>query len=73
MKPVGDLRNGQWTELPVDHQHLNPEREERRAVELRGYLVRADNQIVDFRVLDLSYERQGSMVEGTQGRPAVPL
>ena len=50
---------GNRTELPVNHQHLNPERDERRAVELRGYLVRADNQIVDFRVLDLSYEGCG--------------
>jgi len=34
-------------------------REERRAVELRGYLVRADNGIADFRVLDVSYNGCG--------------
>jgi hypothetical protein len=30
-------------------------REDRRLVEMRGYIVRADDEIVDVRVLDLSY------------------
>jgi hypothetical protein len=31
-------------------------REDRRLVEMRGYIVRADDEIVDIRVLDLSYD-----------------
>jgi hypothetical protein len=34
-------------------------REDRREVEMRGYLVRANNEIVDVRVLDLSYDGCG--------------
>lgn len=40
-----------------DHPLLN--RDERRPVELRGYLVRADGEIVDVRVLNLSYDGCG--------------
>jgi PilZ domain-containing protein len=34
-------------------------REARRAVEMRGYIVRANNEIVDVRILDLSYNGCG--------------
>lgn len=36
-----------------------PKREDRRSVEIRAYLVRADGEIVDLRVLDLSYDGCG--------------
>ena len=36
-----------------------PNRQHRRSVEIRAYLVRADGEIVDLRVLDLSYDGCG--------------
>lgn len=36
-----------------------PKREDRRSVEIRAYLVRAAGEIVDLRVLDLSYDGCG--------------
>lgn len=38
-------------------------REDRRAVELRGFVVRPDNQIIDIRLLDISYN--GCSIETT--------
>lgn len=46
-------------ELRSMGDHFQPPREKRREVEMRGYLVRSDNEIVDVRVLDLSYDGCG--------------
>jgi hypothetical protein len=40
--------------LPDDPRHLP--RAERRIVELKGYLVRESKQIVDIKMIDLSYD-----------------
>lgn len=58
MKSVGDLRAGQCTELPSGDLSNLP-RDDRRSVEMRGYIVRENNQIVDIRLIDLSYEGCG--------------
>ena len=54
-----ELKQGPLTEAPEPHSGDGlppPPRDERRLVELKGYLIREDNSIVDVKVVDLSYD-----------------
>jgi hypothetical protein len=54
LKPV--LERELWSQSESADGLVPPEREDRRAVELAAYLIRADKKIVDVKVIDLSYD-----------------